>query len=87
MLRGDIPAIRAVEQGARLQCGKPRPAGDSGWRDWLDIPDLKQPRVHAYAVAATEHRKALAAWEREAARLRLVQWPRAWAEAVLETLP
>lgn len=56
-----------------------------GWRDaYLGAEDMTQPRVRAYVEATEAARKAQAAWNAENIKRTCVQWPYAWADAVLE---
>ena len=54
-----------------------------GWRDCIDTCDLIEPRVRAYAEAADAHRKDMREWVAARDKATLIQWPRAWAEAVI----
>lgn len=55
----------------------------AGLWDWLTFEDLEQPRVRAYADDQERWRKAMGAWTRDGERQRYIQWPAAWADAML----
>lgn len=55
----------------------------SGFDEILEFEELKQPRVRAYVSAIEEYRRASAEWNTEHTKQRFVQWPAAWADAVL----
>lgn len=55
-----------------------------GWGDYYDTKDLKSPRVKEYATAFDAAKKESVAWDKEAVRQRYVQWPFAWADAMLK---
>lgn len=54
-----------------------------GVGEFLDAEDCVQPRIREYAMAKSAHEKAAAAWRREQAKQLYVQWPLAWADAML----
>lgn len=56
----------------------------SGWReDYIDISSMKQPRARAYAETTDAHRAAEREWSAAYRKATLIQWPRAWADAVI----
>ena len=52
-------------------------------REFLDAEDCVQPRIREYAMAKGAYEKAVAAWRREQVKQLYVQWPLAWADAML----
>jgi hypothetical protein len=54
-----------------------------GWGDYYDTEDLTNPRARAYAVAKDAHSKAMKAYNAEVIKAGYVQWPAAWADAVM----
>jgi len=54
-----------------------------GWREYLGTEDLEQPRARAYAEAYEANRKSAAKWDAERAKQFYIQWPAAWADAML----
>lgn len=57
-----------------------------GYGDWLALKHLKEPRVIQYVTAMDAYNKARQAWEVEHKKQRYIQWPRAWALAVMKTV-
>lgn len=55
----------------------------SGLGDWICSQECKQPRVKAYAVAKEEYDAAMRKWRMEERFQHRVQWPYAWADAML----
>lgn len=55
----------------------------SGLGDWICSEECKQPRVKAYAVAKEEYDAAMRKWLMDERFQRQVQWPYAWADAML----
>ena len=55
-----------------------------GLSDWLDIKDLTQPRVIKYAHEQKAYLKAVSQWNQMREKARYIQWPAAWADAMLE---
>lgn len=69
------PKDRTPEEGYELD----------GWNEgYLDIEDLTQPRIKSFAEAKKAYAKALPAWEATRTRERYIQWPAAWADAMLK---
>ena len=58
----------------------------SGWReDYLGAEDMKQPRVRDFAERSGAYRAAEREWSAAYRKATLIQWPRAWADAVIES--
>ena len=56
----------------------------AGHRDgFLNPEDIESPRAAAYARACIDTERQRRAWDADAAKQRYIQWPRAWAEAML----
>lgn len=56
----------------------------NGYGDWLDLEDLKEPRAIDYVKRRDEYDQQSKAWDVVFARELLVQWPYAWADAMLK---
>lgn len=56
----------------------------AAWGDVIDAKDMKEPRVRAYAEDVERQREEQRAWNIEREKQRYIQWPRAWADAMLE---
>lgn len=56
----------------------------AAWGEFIDAHDMKQPRARMIAEDWERHQKENAAWNRERTKQRFVQWPAAWADAMLE---
>lgn len=54
-----------------------------GLWEWISSEECKQPRVKAYAVAKEEYLAAMRKRRMEERFQRQVQWPYAWADAML----
>lgn len=53
--------------------------------DWsLDMADVRSPRLRDYLQQREAHKEALQRFNRESARERYLQWPAAWADAMLK---
>ncbi len=68
--------------------GEPRTSEErkelDGWQEgFLRIADIKQPRAKAFAIALDAHKKESAGHYKLVDRERYVQWPAAWADAML----
>lgn len=56
----------------------------AAWDDCIYASDMKQPRARMIAEDWERHQKEYAAWRLEQKKQRYVQWPAAWADAMLE---
>lgn len=54
-----------------------------GWDEYLATSDLKCPRIRAYAESVDAYTVLSHAWNSECEKQRYVQWPTAWADAML----
>lgn len=54
------------------------------WQEMICTVDLQQPRIRAHCEARDAYGKAEQAWNREAKKQRSVQWPAAWADAMMK---
>lgn len=54
-----------------------------GWGDYISTCDMKEPRIRAYAEASDRHHEEVRAYNEELERQRYIQWPAAWADAML----
>lgn len=54
-----------------------------GLGEFLAADDCRQPRVRAYAERLEAHEKAVSKWRREKEKQHYIQWPAAWADAML----
>lgn len=55
----------------------------SGRGDYIDTEDMLEPRAKAYSAAMDVFEKALRVYNAELEKQRYVQWPAAWADAML----
>jgi len=54
------------------------------WNDgMLEVKDMVCPRIREYAQASKKQRERVAAWSEEFEKQRYLQWPAAWADAML----
>lgn len=54
-----------------------------GWDEYLATSDLKYPRIRAYAESVDAYTVLRRAWNSEYEKQRYVQWPVAWADAMI----
>ncbi|KAA1013221.1 hypothetical protein FVF58_09355 [Paraburkholderia panacisoli] len=54
-----------------------------GWDEYLGIEDMKCPRIRDYCERVNAHRTLAQAWNSEFEKQHYVQWPAAWADAML----
>ncbi len=56
----------------------------NGYGEWLDLEDLKEPRAIEYVKRRDEYERTSKAWDFAFAKALLLQWPYAWADAMLK---
>lgn len=56
----------------------------NGLNEYLGIEDLTIPRVIEYAKAVAAQRIKTGEWSQERGKQRFVQWPAAWADAMID---
>lgn len=55
----------------------------AGWHDYLSAEDMNQPRARTIAEDWERHKREYSAWRSEQEKQRYIQWPAAWADAML----
>lgn len=55
-----------------------------GLHDWLDEEDIEHPRVLAFLAARKQANEALFKWRQDYDKQHCIQWPAAWADAMLK---
>lgn len=56
----------------------------AGWWDCLSAKDMNQPRARVIAEDWERNKREHRAWQSEWEKQRYIQWPAAWADAMLE---
>lgn len=55
-----------------------------GWGDYYSTSEITEPRIKAYCEARDQYNAEQKAWNRLELRERYIQWPAAWADAMIE---
>jgi hypothetical protein len=77
--RPEMPPFPAVTDANRREVEYVRE-----YADVMDLGEIRDADLRSYTEARRAARTAIGAWDREASMQRFVQWPAAWADAMLK---
>lgn len=55
----------------------------TGHEEWIDIREMTQQRAIDYCTRLEKYQREKASWDVDYAKKRFIQWPAAWADAML----